>query len=473
MTLDPDKLLRLEALLDAIFEDRAGTAEYEELEVLLRDDPDAQREYLHRIDLHHAVRWQAAGEATYRSFAALREARPLSRWVKFAAAAAALFLAILIAGTETAPPAARPTAPPVAVLMDLRNAEWREVYFTPGAALPAGPVKLARGTAELEFTAGARLLLQGPAHLDLAGPSRAFLHRGTATVETPPGSEFHLGGPGIEVSNEGSEFGLHVDGEVRLTVLEGEVEARVETPALQIPQTLQLTREESLHLDRSGTLTANIIGAPGSFARLGASADPEIPRIANGGFEYPRAGAYRQLAAAGWRLEVHPLANLENMPVETGAGVIGARERGLLFTGPAPAAPEGRQWGFLNTRTFPDGRTYHTSMHQAVGRVVPGATYVLTATLGRPEGAPLDGPTYTLGLYAGTPESGPAQTLQEWSDPALPAPGQTAMLKLFHRVPEAHPEAGTVLYLRIATVPGTTAGVRQILIDDIRLERAR
>ena len=219
MNLESDKRERLDGLLEALFEDRAGAAEFEELDRLLRDDPEMQREYLHKIDLHHAVRWQMAGEATYRSLAALKDVRPEPKvrpvpvWVKITAAAAALFMALLLAGTESAPPPSiqtANTAPPVAVLMDLKGAAWIEApaRMQKGAALPTGSLKLSRGTAEVEFTSGTRLLLQAPAHLELSATDRAYLHRGTVTVAVPAATEFRMGAPGIQIVNESSEFGF-------------------------------------------------------------------------------------------------------------------------------------------------------------------------------------------------------------------------------------------------------------------------
>ena len=470
--------MTLEEAIDAVLEDRADETVFAELDRLLRDDPQAQQEYLRRVDQHFSLKWQIAGEATYRSMAAIRErSRPrrsalLPRWVSVAAAAAALLAALLVFATRPPTPAAPGSqVPPVAVLMRTHDARWTGTPPVPGHALPAGRLSLAGGSAEIEFVSGARVLLQAPVELEMAEPSRAALVRGSVTVDVPPATGFRLDGPDIEVRSTGAEFGLRVEGDVKLSVFEGEVESRITSRALSVPHTLTLTREESLHLDEGGTLTANIVGAPGAFARLDEQADPETPRVANGSFEYPRTGTYPQLAAAGWRLEVHPLANLENMPVETGAGVIEAHRTGSLFTGPVPTAPEGRQWGYLNARTFPDGRTYHTSMHQAVGRLVPGAAYRLTAVVGRPEGGSTTAKgCYMIGLYAGTRESGPTSALVTWNDPELPAPGRTATLDRTFRVPADHAGDRT-LYLRIASVPGTKPGTRQILLDDIRLER--
>ena len=46
-----------------------------------------------------------------------------------------------------------------------------------GAELPAGWVRLALGTAQIDLFSGARLFVEGPAQLELRSPNEAFLLR--------------------------------------------------------------------------------------------------------------------------------------------------------------------------------------------------------------------------------------------------------------------------------------------------------
>lgn len=453
--MDPRKREEMDPLLEALVEGSLDEAGFSRLDRLLLDDPEAQRHYLHRLDLHHSLHWYAAGKATHRSLTVLRDARssgPLLRALRIAAVALFCLSLGVLALRRAAPVPARPG-----------------VAMLAGRPLEAGPFTLESGEARIVWGAGAEALLKGPAQLELIGSERGRLQDGTLTVGVPPGtSEFHLAAPGLDLSSRDGEFGLRADrrGAVLLQIYEGEVLARVQGAAAGVPRALRLTRDESLRIDPDGTLTAHIIGDAPVFARLRRPQDPDVPVIVNPSFEYPKAGPSGSLAAAGWMLQVHPLANVDNMDVDSGAGVIEARGQSLR----APSAVHGDQWGYLSARTFPDGRKYHTTMHQAVGRLAAGR-YVLTATLGLPPGIARKESLYRIGLFAGTPESGPAFPLEEWQDPAPLKSGEGVAVQLSWRCPPDHPNLGQTLYVRFASVAGSAPGVRKVLVDDVRLTK--
>src|SRR5687768_17113930 len=88
--MDPRKRDEMEPLLEALLEGSLDEAGFSRLDRLLLGDPDAQRHYLHRVDLHHSLHWYAAGKATHRSLAVLRDARssrPVLRALRIAAVA--------------------------------------------------------------------------------------------------------------------------------------------------------------------------------------------------------------------------------------------------------------------------------------------------------------------------------------------------------------------------------------------------
>lgn len=424
----PEKRQALDDAIDALLEADVEAPDLRPLEELLRDDPEAVRHYLHRIDLHHSLKWAVTGETFREAVAAARPPRT-SRLTGLAAAAAVLLAAGILWTLAVPRPATPPSAPTVAAVVEGGDA---------GASVPAGPYRLDRGTARLSLPGGVELLVQGPAELRLDSRERATLHSGSLTVAAGA-DPFTVEAPGLTLLNRGAEFGIGVrEGRVRLHVFRGEVSARIPGP---VPQDLRVTRDESLRLDPDGTLTTNIIGDTPGFARLRGTRDPSVPFVANSGFEYPRTPEGRRLAAAGWVLRVHPLANLEDMPMEHGAGVT--------------SGPNGGQWGFLTTRTFPDGRRYHTSMHQAVGRAVPGSTLELRARIG-----PSDA-RFAVSLRSGTRASGPGRTLVSWTPP----PG-VRDLRLTGTLPA---DVRGTLFLVFETVPGASPGRRTLLLDDVRL----
>jgi hypothetical protein len=330
-----------------------------------------------------------------------------------------------------------------------------------GATVRAGDsIRLRGGDVRFQFAGRAEAMLRGPAALDVVADDHATLREGALTIRVLPSAlPFRVSARGLDVTSRGSEFGIGTDvaGTVRLSVLEGEILA---SSAGDLPQTIRLTREESLRRDGDGTLTANILGAGFPFPRLGSPHDPRLPALSNGSFEVPRTAPSGALAAAGWTLAVYPRANAENMDIEAGAGATAA---GL---GTPPAA-EGRQWGYLNARTFPDGRRYTTSMHQAVGPVVAGGTYEIDLTVGRT--AETHWASLVVGLYSGSPDEGPETPLREWVDPVRLAPRQSAPARLVYTCPVDSLDAGRTLFLRLATSPAVRPGLSRILVDDIRL----
>jgi hypothetical protein len=93
---------------------------------------------------------------------------------------------------------------------------------------PGKTLRLERGLAEIEFDRGARVILQGPAGLDLVSGSSARLLYGTLTARVPAHARgFTVLSPSGRVVDLGTEFGLSVDrgGATSIRVFKGEVEA--------------------------------------------------------------------------------------------------------------------------------------------------------------------------------------------------------------------------------------------------------
>lgn len=91
----------------------------------------------------------------------------------------------------------------------------------------AGTYKLERGSVELQFGSGARVVIEGPAAFDLVDGSTMHLNQGSLWSHCPPEARgFTVRMPGgREIVDYGTEFGARVDpagtGEVK--VMEGEV----------------------------------------------------------------------------------------------------------------------------------------------------------------------------------------------------------------------------------------------------------
>ncbi|MEO5714258.1 MAG: LamG-like jellyroll fold domain-containing protein [Luteolibacter sp.] len=99
-----------------------------------------------------------------------------------------------------------------------------------GDRLKEGRVlEIASGLAELKFSAGVVVLLEGPARFEITGPKSARLDHGrlVARVTDVQGRGFVIDGPSGRVVDLGTEFGVNVErsGEMEVHVLEGTVTA--------------------------------------------------------------------------------------------------------------------------------------------------------------------------------------------------------------------------------------------------------
>jgi hypothetical protein len=78
------------------------------------------------------------------------------------------------------------TTASVAVLTRGVNLEWESAAITPGTPLSPGLLKLKSGIAQIEFYQGARVLIEGPAELQLISSGEATCTRGKLSANVPP-----------------------------------------------------------------------------------------------------------------------------------------------------------------------------------------------------------------------------------------------------------------------------------------------
>jgi hypothetical protein len=121
-----------------------------------------------------------------------------------------------------------------------------------GDRLPRGRiVALQSGLAELRFSAGVTVLLEGPASLKITGRKSALLDHGrlVARVTDLRGRGFVIDGPRGRVVDLGTAFGVSVEpsGEMEVHVLEGSVNA---TSNSNRGSTVELHRDEAMRLGR-------------------------------------------------------------------------------------------------------------------------------------------------------------------------------------------------------------------------------
>lgn len=152
-------------------------------------------------------------------------------------------LSPLEASTVTPPATTRPVV--VAVLGTSISAAWDDPSFqtTRGTPIVAGQrLGLKRGFAELSFKNGARVVVEGPAALEVESPLAISLESGRLAVNAPKTARgFTVRTPGANLVDLGTDFGVTIDddGETEVQVFEGVVQAASRAAAATRPSTLK------------------------------------------------------------------------------------------------------------------------------------------------------------------------------------------------------------------------------------------
>ncbi len=117
----------------------------------------------------------------------------------------------------------------VATLRHAADVRWvnitNETFI--GDAFGAQRLQIAAGTIQLDFKRGARLVVEGPADLQLITDNEAFLHSGNVTAHVPDEAHgFKITAPALAVTDLGTEFGLRAatNDRAQLHVFSGVVE---------------------------------------------------------------------------------------------------------------------------------------------------------------------------------------------------------------------------------------------------------
>ncbi len=248
----PDDFLELVDLYCAGLIDEQG---FHRLESMLLDSPAARDHFVayfhHHTEIQFAIRAGRAADAVLEQIVPgpgavkngrARSSRRLSwrphrGWVA-AAAGVALVAAGIVAARMSGPNwpqrrftavAEKPATGGIAWLVNAQDCRWAGQEQKPSRDMRAGKIlRLERGLAEIEFDQGARVILQGPAGLELISASSALLRYGVLTARVPDRARgFTVLSPGGKVVDLGTEFGLSVNdgGTTTVRVFKGEVEA--------------------------------------------------------------------------------------------------------------------------------------------------------------------------------------------------------------------------------------------------------
>lgn len=168
----------------------------------------------------------------------------------------------------------RPSQPePLAVVtrcLGAKTADSRGA-IQPGQPLEPGRLSLDAGTVEVTFQNGARILLEGPATLELLTPMRAYLQAGRAVVHVPKAATgFVLETRDANVLDVGTEFGVKVgpDRGTEVQVYQGSVFTSAKSAGGRTNSPQRLVAGSAARLDPDATDTfQNLPFAPDRFVR--------------------------------------------------------------------------------------------------------------------------------------------------------------------------------------------------------------
>ncbi len=186
-----------------------------------------------------------------------------------ALAACLALLAAGVWGLRLARPAERTlrTSKAVAMLNRTADAQWNGRGEIPrlGGPLEPGWLRLEAGLVQVVFYSGARLVVEGPAELQLISQNEAALHRGRIVVEVPAEARgFRVETPHTAITDLGTSFGLEVkDRRTQLHLFKGKVKLRSGADAAD--ETLQ---EGSGAVIENGRAHRAIAANPDAFASL-------------------------------------------------------------------------------------------------------------------------------------------------------------------------------------------------------------
>jgi hypothetical protein len=325
-----------DGLLDLFDDYVSGVLEADrcrQLEELLLQDAEARRQFVAYCrmdtDLHLEARAQLAGNRALETIGRLEGTQVPSlprrvsglRWV--AAAAAALVGGVVIWALSGHRPADESTPPrePVAWLTNAQDCQWADNQV-PAGDLRAGKVLGLRcGLVELSFQSGARVVLEGPARLELLDGNSARLFHGKLTARVPGSARgFQVLSPQGKVVDLGTEFGMAVarDGTTDVYVFDGKVEAHGAAPGGM----LNVEAKQAARMDAQGV---SLQAADATqFVRAIVPAPQIVPRTLALDFRKPVAGTLldakglgtgltQRLPGTGYKLHLHD-ANLRLDP---------------------------------------------------------------------------------------------------------------------------------------------------------------
>lgn len=238
---EASKQPELDRLLARFVDGKSAPEDIDALQRMLDGNPDAQRRYIHYVDLHAELRQRslepmAASDGVERR--GLFTRRPNLAIIAVLAAAILIAVGMGIGrwpglstddvANEVAISVDEQTDDGVAVLRHAAAVKWLgENAPRLGEIVSPGNLSLSEGLIELEFYNGVQLLVEGPADLQIQSVSNVVCRMGKLRSLVPANATgFSVMTPKFELVDLGTEFAIDIgsDGRADVHVFDGEVE---------------------------------------------------------------------------------------------------------------------------------------------------------------------------------------------------------------------------------------------------------
>jgi hypothetical protein len=231
-------------LVDGYLRGTLSEGQAAELLALLQSRPDLGHELLDQWQMDSLLKDSAPGGSLPLSVPVAASA-PEGRWRIWAVCALLLAAglgawgALKFGVAQPGGPAARPETTTRAIALLARSADARWARNAPqpqvGSSLGPGRVRLESGLIQIDFFSGARLVLEGPAELQIISSSEAYCASGRLFAEVPSQARgFRMGTPEGALVDPGASYGLHVAAEgCEIHVFRGEMQLAADTGELR------------------------------------------------------------------------------------------------------------------------------------------------------------------------------------------------------------------------------------------------
>ena len=274
MNLTDREILELNELCGAIVDGTLTDAQRARLARWLAESEAARRYYVSALGQSSSLYTYASemhAEAPDLKLAGSNVYRIVFGWSAALAAAAAVVLGtwfLLQRSQGNAVIGAQVNGESVATITANKNSQWAGAALQPGARLGINQrLELIGGLTEITFDSGARVVLEGPALLEVNSAWDSTLRRGALKANVPPEAiGFRVSNSAVEVVDLGTEFTMIADGKgaAEVLVLKGEVEAA--SRVLDEEGTILLRENESRRFADSGV--SEVSNRDEKFARF-------------------------------------------------------------------------------------------------------------------------------------------------------------------------------------------------------------